>query len=73
MDSKIVVIGPGPAPRWVDALTEQGHVVELKTRGDFLGDVQVLPTRPPKEPTFNPRRRTGAAAIKRASKKARRK
>lgn len=71
---KVIVLGssPGPIKGIIDALKSDGDVVELKTRGDFLGDAQVLRSRPPKEYTFESKRRTGAAAIKRASKKAKR-
>lgn len=73
--TKIVVLGAGPGPirGIIDELTKDGQVLEIKTRGDFLGDVQVLPRRVPEEHTWDCKRgKTGAAAIKRASKKAKR-
>lgn len=74
MDPKrIVVLGPGPGPikGLMDALTKEG-VINTKTRWDFKGDATILPLRLPKEHAWEPKRQTGAAAIKRASKKAKR-
>ncbi len=73
MDPKrIVVLGAGPSlgKGIVDVLIDEG-LVDIHAR-DFDGDATVLPRRPPKEHAWEPKRQTGAAAIKRASKKAKR-
>jgi len=72
--TKIVVLGAGPDPirGIIDELTKDGQVLEIKTRGDFLGDVQVLPRRVPEEHSWADRRgKSGAARIKRNAKQRR--
>lgn len=73
--TKVVVLGAGPGVSrgTIDALLEGGIVVEHKVmHNDFLGDVVVIPRTPRESRTYEPKRKTGAAAIKRASKKAKR-
>ena len=55
----------------LDGLDELGRVIEHKLHNNFLGDV-VIPRKPRESRTYEPKRKTGAAAIKRASKKAKR-
>lgn len=72
--TKVVVLGAGPGVSrgTIDALLEGSIVVEHKLHNDFLGDVMVIPRKPRESRTYEPKRKTGAAAIKRASKKAKR-
>lgn len=56
----------------LDGLDELGRVIEHKLHNNFLGDVMVIPRKPRESRTYEPKRKTGAAAIKRASKKAKR-
>ena len=72
--TKVVVMGAGPgiSRGTIDSLLSDGVVVEHKLHNDFLGDVMVIPSKPRESRTYEPKRKTGAAAIKRASKKAKR-
>ena len=72
--TKVVILGAGPGiPRGtIDSLLSDGVVVEHKLHNNFLGDVMVIPRKPRESRTYEPKRKTGAAAIKRASKKAKR-
>lgn len=72
--TKVVVLGAGPGPirGLIDELTKGGEVIEHKLHNNFLGDVVVIPRKPRESRTYEPKRKTGAAAIKRASKKAKR-
>ena len=72
--TKVVVLGAGPgiSRGTIDSLLSDGVVVEHKLHNDFLGDVVVIPRKPRESRTYEPKRKTGAAAIKRASKKAKR-
>ncbi|WGL32595.1 hypothetical protein Arash_gp144c [Salmonella phage Arash] len=72
--TKVVVLGAGPgiSRGTIDSLLSDGVVVEHKLHNDFLGDVMVIPRKPRESRTYEPKRKTGAAAIKRASKKAKR-
>ena len=72
--TKVVVLGAGPGVSrgTIDALLEGSIVVEHKLHNNFLGDVVVVPRKPRESRTYEPKRKTGAAAIKRASKKAKR-
>ena len=72
--TKVVVLGAGPGVSrgTIDALLEGSIVVEHKLHNNFLGDVMVIPRKPRESRTYEPKRKTGAAAIKRASEKAKR-
>lgn len=72
--TKVVVLGAGPgiSRGTIDSLLSDGVVVEHKLHNDFLGDVMVIPRKPRESRTYEPKRKTGAATIKRASKKAKR-
>lgn len=72
--TKVVVLGAGPgiSRGTIDSLLSDGVVVEHKLHNNFLGDVVVIPRKPRESRTYEPKRKTGAAAIKRASKKAKR-
>ena len=72
--TKVVVLGAGPgiSRGTIDSLLSDGVVVEHKLHNNFLGDVMVIPRKPRESRTYEPKRKTGAAAIKRASKKAKR-
>lgn len=72
--TKVVILGAGPgiSRGTIDSLLSDGVVVEHKLHNDFLGDVMVIPRKPRESRTYEPKRKTGAAAIKRASKKAKR-
>lgn len=72
--TKVVVLGAGPgiSRGTIDSLLSDGVVVEHKLHNDFLADVMVIPRKPRESRTYEPKRKTGAAAIKRASKKAKR-
>lgn len=72
--TKVVVLGAGPSISRgvIDSLLSDGVVVEHKLHNNFLGDVVVIPRKPRESRTYEPKRKTGAAAIKRASKKAKR-
>ena len=72
--TKVVVMGAGPgiSRGTIDSLLSDGVVVEHKLHNNFLGDVMVIPRKPRESRTYEPKRKTGAAAIKRASKKAKR-
>lgn len=71
--TKVVVLGAGPGPikGLIDDLTKGGVVVEHKLHNDFLGDVVVIPRKPRESRTYEPRRQTGAARIKRNAKQRR--
>lgn len=70
----MVVLGAGPgiSRGTIDSLLSDGVVIEHKLHNNFLGDVVVIPRKPRESRTYEPKRKTGAAAIKRASKKAKR-
>ena len=70
--TKVVILGAGPgiSRGTIDSLLSDGVVVEHKLHNNFLGDVMVIPRKPRESRTYEPKRKTGAAAIKRASKKA---
>ena len=72
--TKVVVLGAGPgiSRGTIDSLLSDGVVVEHKLHNNFLGDVVVVPRTSRESHTYEPKRKTGAAAIKRASKKAKR-
>jgi hypothetical protein len=72
--TKVVVLGAGPGVSrgTIDSLLSDGVVIEHKLHNNFLGDVVVIPRKPRESRTYEPKRKTGAAAIKRASKKAKR-
>ena len=72
--TKVVILGAGPgiSRGAIDSLLSDGVVVEHKLHNNFLGDVMVIPRKPRESRTYEPKRKTGAAAIKRASKKAKR-
>lgn len=72
--TKVVILGAGPgiSRGTIDSLLSDGVVVEHKLHNNFLGDVMVIPRKPRESRTYEPKRKTGAAAIKRASKKAKR-
>lgn len=56
----------------LDGLDELGRVIEHKLHNNFLGDVVVIPRKPRESRTYEPRRQTGAARIKRNAKQRRR-
>ena len=72
--TKVVILGAGQgiSRGTIDSLLSDGVVVEHKLHNNFLGDVMVIPRKPRESRTYEPKRKTGAAAIKRASKKAKR-
>ena len=72
--TKVVVLGAGPgiSRGTIDSLLSDGVVVEHKLHNDFLGDVVVIPRKPRESRTYEPKRQTGAARIKRNAKQRRR-